>query len=251
MNKPTTPRYVVLVAAAFFLPAPSILAAEPGFTSCTRFFPGKTPRFAEERTRAVRELCFDAFAVLYSATSKTPVYAVEKLTREQLVDAQDEARTNRFYPEARLRATERAMLDDYKGSGFDRGHMAPAGDMPTAQAMAQSFSLANMVPQDPENNRGVWAKSVETATRKYVKRTGGPVFVFTGPVFSKHPRMIGDGQVWVPTYLYKLVYDPRANRAWVHWIENSEQSRETPPITYRELVHRTGIEFLPGIQPGS
>ncbi len=54
--------------------------------------------------------------------------------------------------------------------------MAPAGDMPTAQAMAQSFSLANMVPQASEHNRGVWAKSVEMATRNHVRRADGNVF---------------------------------------------------------------------------
>lgn len=129
--------------------------------------------------------------------------------------------------------------------------MAPAADMPTAQAMAQSFSLANMVPQSPENNRGVWAKSVEKATRKYVHRVGGPVFVFTGPVFPKRPQTIGSGHVWVPAYLYKLVYDPQANRAWAHRIKNRDHARGGKPISYRELVSRTGIEFLPGLQPRS
>lgn len=117
------------------------------------------------------------------AIRKTPIYAVERLSPDQLDDAKDEVRTNRFFPDARLRSSERAEIDDYKGSGFDRGHMAPAGDMPNAQAMAQSFSLANMVPQAPENNRGVWAKAVEKSTRYYVMRTRHTVYVFTGPAF--------------------------------------------------------------------
>ena len=98
----------------------------------------------------------------------------EELNRALVADA-DETRTNKFYADARLRSAERATLDDYKASGFDRGHLAPAGDMPTAQAMAQSFSLANMVPQAPEHTRGAWAKSVEMATRKYAGRASGNV----------------------------------------------------------------------------
>ena len=243
-------QYARLVAVSFLFLAPLAQAAGLGFQHCPQFFPAGTPRIPVESQQAVRELCFDAFAVLYSSTSKTPVYAVEKLTRRQLEDARDEVRTDRFYPEARLRSADRATLEDYKGSGFDRGHMAPAGDMPTPQAMAQSFSLANMVPQVPENNRGVWAKTVEKATRNYVQRTGGAVFVFTGPVFTKSPLTIGYGKVWIPSYLYKLIYDPQANRAWAHWIENTAQARGSRPISYRELVKRTGIEFLPGIQPG-
>jgi endonuclease G len=164
-----------------------------------------------------------------------------------------EKRTNKFFADARLRSAERATLEDYKRSGFDRGHMAPAGDMPTAQAMAQSFSLANMVPQAPEHNRGVWAKSVEAATRKYAARATGDVYVITGPVFvpsiAQSP-CIGAGQVRVPTYLFKLVYDKDRNRAWAFWQENSDATRASKPISYAELVKRTGIEFLPGVSPG-
>ena len=241
----------LLLAASLVLCTSATFAADAGFGSCPQFFPGKPPLVSEESRLAVRELCFDAFAVLYSGVSKTPVFAVERLTRDQLADARDERRTGRFFADARLRSKERATLDDYRGSGFDRGHMAPAADMQTAQAMAQSFSLANMVPQSPENNRGAWAKSVEKATRKYVQRTGGPVYVFTGPVFPIEPQTIGPGHVWVPQYLYKLVYDSKANRAWAHWIENSDHARGAKPISYRELVSRTGIEFLPGKHPGS
>lgn len=196
-----------------------------------------------------RALCYDAFAILHSGESKTPVYVAERLNKAAVADA-DEKRTNRFFPDARLRAAERATLGDYKGSGFDRGHMAPAGDMPTARAMAQSFSLANMVPQAPEHNRGVWAKSVEAATRNYAERATGDVYVITGPVFVPSiaaSAAIGPGQVRVPKYLFKLVYDEDKNRAWAHWHRNDEATQGARPITYGELVRRTGIEFLPAV----
>ncbi len=241
------------VTAAFFIPASTLFAASnaPGFKACPQFFPGAMPKVPNAGQLFARELCFDAFAVLHSGLRKTPIYTVEKLTAEQLQDAKDEVRTNRFFVDSRLPSVERATLDDYKGSGFDRGHMAPAGDMPTAQAMAQSFSLANMIPQAPENNRGVWAKAVEKATRQYVMRAGGPVYVFTGPYFGQEPQKIGVSHVWVPTYIYKLVYDPQVNRAWAYWIENRDDARGSKPISYEELVRRTGIELLPGAHPKS
>lgn len=235
-------------------PKPDAVAttAEPvnGFDKCRDFFPGQLPRVPDLQTRLPRDLCYDAFAILHSGHTKTPVFAVERLTVAQLQDAADEQRTNRFFADARLPQAERATLEDYKGSGYDRGHMAPAADMPTAQAMAQSFSLANMVPQAPENNRGVWA-DIEKATRQYVKRAKGPVYVYTGPVYgSSGAQVIGKGRVWVPSHLYKLVYDAGSNRAWAHWVENSNEARSSKPISYRELVQRTGIDFLPGLDPG-
>jgi endonuclease G len=136
-------------------------------------------------------------------------------------------------------------------NGYRVFHMAPAGDMPTAKAMAQSFSLANMVPQAPEHNRGTWAKSVEMATRKYVARADGDVYVITGPVFEPNiadSPSIGTGHVHVPKYL-KLVYDQSKNRAWAYWQLNDDATRGSKPISYTELVKRTGIEFLPGVYP--
>lgn len=247
-TRPHLKNFTRIAAALLLIGYAAIVQATSDFSTCLGLFAnGKPPVVASNP--ANRALCYDAFAVLHSGESKTPVFVAEKLNRASIADA-DEKRTNKFFADARLPSSQRATLEDYKGSGFDRGHMAPAGDMPTAQAMAQSFSLANMVPQAPELNRGVWAKAVEMATRKFAARATGDVYVITGPVFapsiSQSPS-IGVGQVRVPKYLYKLVYDQGGNRAWAYWLENNDSARGSKPISYAELVKRTGIQFLPGV----
>lgn len=94
------------------------------------------PRVNKSFQVAPRALCYQSFAVLYSGVAKPPIFVAEKLNQAQLEEAKGKKRTNRFFADVRLRKAERAELDDYKGSGFDRGHMAPAGDMPSARAMA-------------------------------------------------------------------------------------------------------------------
>ena len=220
-------------------------AANDNFNLCREVFAnGNPPVIRHQEALQPRALCFSAFAVLHSGRSRTPVYVAERLNNAVLLDARNNQRTNKFYADARLPRAERAELDDYRGSGFDRGHMAPAGDMATDESMAQSFSLANMVPQYSINNRKAWA-SIEKATRKYVMRAAGDVFVITGPVFDGTPPTIGADRVWVPQHLFKLVYDPSTNRSWVNWLDNADEARVAAPISYEELVRRTGIEFLP------
>lgn len=110
---------------------------------------------------------------------------------------------------------------------------------------SQSYALIFCLGQAPENNRGVWAKSVEKAVRKYVMRAQGDVYVITGPYYaggvSADPAM---QRVWVPSALYKLVYDASAKKAWAYWVENSNDARLNGTISYEELVKRTGIQFL-------
>ncbi|WP_137917178.1 DNA/RNA non-specific endonuclease [Hydrogenophaga sp. 2FB] len=219
------------------------------FGACADQFYGATlPSYpALERLQA-RALCFDGFAVLHSGVTKTPLYVAEVLTRSRIQQAKSEARTDVFFADARLPSRERASLDDYRGSGYDRGHMAPAADMDNAQSMAQSFSLANTAPQAAELNRNAWAK-VEIDTRRYVMRASGPVYVLTGPVFADaQPKTVGKGRVFVPTHFFKLVYDPAAGRAWAHWAENTDAARIGAPISYGELVKRTGVSWLPSFQ---
>ncbi len=214
------------------------------FAQCPQFFAnGRSPTVAPRPK--LRELCYEAFAILHSGESKTPVYVAQRLNRQSIEDA-DEKRASKFFADARLPRGERAELGDYTRSGYSRGHIAPAGDMPTPTAMAQSFSLANVVPQNIQHNSGAWAK-IERDTRRYVRRAKGDVFVITGPVFTPDSPRIGDNGVRVPNYLFKLVYDQQANRAWAHWQENREGEKVGRPISYQELVKRTGIKFLPGL----
>lgn len=238
------------IVATFLLSFATISSAAENFAACPQFFANAKPPVVAPRPTN-RALCYDAFAILHSGESKTAVFVAQKLNKALVEDA-DEKRKDRFFPDARLRSAERAELEDYKHSGWSRGHMAPAGDMPTAQAMAQSFSLANMVPQAAKHNGGAWAHSVEAATRKYAARATGDVYVITGPVFApsiSQSATIGPGKVRVPTYLFKLVYDQDMNKAWAHWHLNDDATRGSKPITYAELVKRTGINFLPGVNP--
>lgn len=204
--------------------------AASGFGACPQFFANGQPPVLRQQPLQ-RELCYDAFAVLHSGQTKTPVFVAQRLSRELVADA-DEKRTNKFFADARLPRAERAELEDYKRSGYSRGHMAPAGDMPTAGAMAQSFSLANMVPQAQKHNSGPWAK-IEKDTRKYASRAQGDVFVITGPVFLPGGEHVGDNRVAVPKFLFKLVFDVERNRAWAHWQENSDENQSLAPHQLR------------------
>ena len=219
-----------------------LLAAPLGhtadFAACPQHFPGLPPTVARPGKQVA--LCFEGFAVLYSGESKTPIYSVERLTRASVLAAQAVKRVDRFYPEARLPIAYRAQLEDYRGSGYDRGHMAPAGDMPTESAKAQSFSLANMVPQNPQLNQHAW-NQVEQATRKYVLRAPGDVFVFTGPFFGDRRATVGPGRVWVPSATWKLVYTPANGRAWAYWMENTAGPHSLEPIEHLEVMRRVGL----------
>ncbi|MGB7422338.1 MAG: DNA/RNA non-specific endonuclease [Comamonas sp.] len=222
----------------------ALLTPQPAsFAKCPQFFANGKPPAINPRP-LLRELCYEGFAVLHSGTTKTPVFVAQRLNRQSIEDA-DEKRAKRFFADARLPRAERAELDDYKKSGYSRGHMAPAGDMSTPTAMAQSFSLANVVPQNAQHNGGAWAK-IERDTRQYVRRAKGNVFVITGPVFANDAPQIGANRVKVPAYLYKLVYDATSQRAWAYWQQNREGETVSRPISYSELVKRTGIEFLSG-----
>jgi endonuclease G len=223
---------------------------EPSFEACTDQFPDNRPLQPAQvapRTMKPMSLCSDNFAVLYSQTSKTPLVVVERLSAGQLADAKGEERSDRFYADPRIPRSGRAELSDYRGQypAVDRGHQAPAADAPDQNAMAQTFALSNMVPQDPDNNRKAWNK-IENDVRKFTRRAKGNVYVFTGPLFDEGHDTIGENKVWKPTRLYKLVYDAASGRAWAYVVRNSEVQVERP-IDYPAFVKATGLRLLDGV----
>jgi endonuclease G len=219
---------------------------QASFDGCADLFPAAKPinMATVPATMKPLALCSDNFAVLYSQTSKTPLVVVERLNAAQLQDAKGEERTNQFYPDPRIPKSGRAELSDYRSQhpAVDRGHQSPAADAPNPNAMAQSFALSNMVPQDPTNNRKIWSK-VESDVRKFAKRADGNVFVFTGPLFDSGHTTIGDNKVWVPTRLFKLVYDASSKRAWAYVLPNAE-TRIERPMDYDAFVKSTGLKLL-------
>ncbi|WP_439856280.1 DNA/RNA non-specific endonuclease [Pseudomonas yamanorum] len=219
---------------------------QASFDGCADLFPAAQPinTATVPATLKPLALCSDNFAVLYSQTSKTPLVVVERLNARQLQDAKGEERTNQFYPDPRIPKGARAELSDYRGQhpAVDRGHQSPAADAPSTNAMAQSFALSNMVPQDPTNNRKIWSK-VEADVRKFAKRADGNVYVFTGPLFDPGYSTIGDNKVWVPTRLFKLVYDVSSTRAWAYVLPNAE-TRIQKPMDYDTFVKTTGLKLL-------
>jgi endonuclease G len=218
------------------------------FNGCMHIFPSRVIPQSLQKVDPrwnSRGLCSDNFAVLHSGLTKTPLVVVEKINKSSLLDAKGEERTDVFFPDPRLPASERSDLKDFAGSGMDRGHLAPAANQPHPNAMAQSFALSNIVPQNPENNRKIWSK-LEADTRKYAVRAKGDVFVFSGPIFLKGFQTVGRNKVWVPTHLFKLVHDSSSSKTWAHILPNTADAVIEKPISYDDFVKITGWELLQG-----
>ncbi|SDA34482.1 endonuclease G [Methylobacterium sp. UNC378MF] len=213
------------------------------------FADGRTPVLTNPKL-AVRAtpLCFEAFAVLHSGLTRTPLYAAEHLTRASVAAARAVARDDSFHEEARLPEDQRASLEDYVRSGFDRGHLAPAGDMPTMSAQAESFSLANIVPQNRVLNRGLWA-DIEEGTRRLTSRRGA-LFVVTGVIFSGDAVQQIKGGVLVPTHLFKAVYDPASGEAGAYLARNDD-SKDWRALSIDDLRREAGIDVFPGLPPAT
>lgn len=215
----------------------------PSAQACLdQFYQQKPPYLMRESLhKDSYPLCFNGFNVMYSGLSKTPLWVAEALTPARL--SQKIPREDSFHEETRVKAIHRATLADYRGSGYDRGHMAPNADMPNKAAQHDSFSLANMVPQAPKNNQQIW-RELEEATRAIVTKQKHDVYVVTGPAYtSKNLKKIGKG-VLVPTAVYKAIYIPKLGISGAYYAPN-DNSLKVEIMSICALEEQIGINLFP------
>ncbi len=186
------------------------------------------------------------YALSYSEIHEQAEWVAYELTREEAAGGVERSDDFREDP---LVSTGSATLADYRRSGFDRGHLAPAADMAwSEEAMRQSFFLSNMSPQTPAFNRGIW-RELEELVREWAIREGS-ILVVTGPVLTDGPfETIGPEGVSIPKRFYKVILDHRApERKAIGFLLANEGSSEplavfAVPIDRVEAV--TGLDFFP------
>ncbi|MBO5865593.1 MAG: DNA/RNA non-specific endonuclease [Bacteroidaceae bacterium] len=185
------------------------------------------------------------YTVSYNEQRRNPNWVAYELTSKE-VDGK-EPRGNKFIPDPAVIGRQ-AVDDDYKHSGWDRGHLAPAADMKwSEQAMDESFYLSNISPQDGNLNRGVW-KSIEELTRDNAHRYG-EILVVTGPVFTSKEGLgcIGENRVLIPNAFYKvlLAYD-NGYTGIGFYCENvaGKKKLQTYAKSIDEIEEITGIDFF-------
>ena len=220
-----------------------LLPVSGGNSGCLKQFYRDVPPILnrESLKKDSYALCFNGFNVMYSGVSKTPLWSAEYLTPERL--SIKIKREDNFHEETRVQQAHRALLTDYRGSGYDRGHMAPNGDMSSGGAQYDSFSLVNMVPQSPKNNQEVWRK-LEEAVRAIVTKQHRDAYVVTGPVFEgKRLKTIGQGVI-VPTAVYKAVYLPKQGISGAYYAPNND-SQQVKVVSICYLEEKLGINLFP------
>lgn len=232
----------VPILASIILVAPIANAVD--FSQCEQYFyNGMYPEFSNAKlSNNTQSLCFDGFAVMYSGVSRTPLWSAEYLTRKRLNDAKKMNREDSYHEENRLPESMRTKLSDYSGSGYDRGSLAPNGDMANRSQQYDSFSLANIAPQSPRNSRYVW-RNIESATR-YLTQQYGEIYTVTGVAFTTKKLARLNNRVLVPSHFFKAIYIPATNQAGVYYAPNDEfESIEI--ISLDELIAQTGIDVMP------
>lgn len=190
------------------------------------------------------------YTVSYNSDLKIPNWVAWKLTKQRLNGKAK--RTDEFLPDPDLPVSARSLDSDYSGSRYDRGHMAPAGDMKWDKlAMAESFYLSNMCPQASNLNRGDW-RILEEKCRDWARR-GEDFYIVCGPVLKegvKHKR-IGRNKVTVPEGFFKVLLvlgDKERAVGFLYPNDDCEADLSTYAVSVDSVEAVTGIDFYASLE---
>ena len=185
------------------------------------------------------------YTLAYDAKNKTPQWVAWELTDKETRGKEE--RTNDFQPDPEVIGTK-VVTYDYSGSGYDRGHMAPAGDMKwSKQAMQESFYMTNICPQDHNLNTEDW-NDLEMKSREWARRYG-KVHIVCGPIYKGiRNEYIGEHRVKVPDAFFKviLIDDARKSYALGFLFENKAGERPLKEylVSVDEIERITGMDFF-------
>lgn len=190
-----------------------------------------------------QELCRTNYAVIHSCSKKNPIAVMEHITPQAI--SGPATRRDDFREDPAVHAQCRSRLQDYAGNAYDRGHMsAAAGNTQNDTIMSESFYLSNMVPQVPNNNRGIW-RILEMQIRDQVAQTGQSLHVISGAIFAPGHATIGQG-VGVPTHLYKVIINRQTGNATAYLMPNAALPVADLPkyrTTVQAVEQATGMRF--------
>ena len=187
---------------------------------------------------------YDAFDVHFNSERSIANCALYELVNNELYGTVE--RGNEFTADPGVKGCP--LPEDYAGSGFDRGHLVPAGDLKwNGTAMRQSFLMTNVGPMHKALNEGGWAK-LEEKVREWTARDSA-LLVFTGPVVSDSDTTLASGRVKVPSAYYKVILAPcvRPMRviAFIYPNGHSGGRLQQYAVSVDEVERRTGLDFFP------
>ena len=229
-------------------PEKKITKAVPSGTSSKSF---KLPVNAEIPRLQVKQkeqvVKHEGYTVSYNSDYRIANWVAYELTAAE-AKSKKTNRSNKFVPDPMVKGAS-ATNEDYTRTGYDRGHLAPAGDMKwSAKAMRESFYFSNICSQKPGLNRGIW-KDLEEQCRLWAM-DNRMLLIVTGPVISDDLKRMGKNKVAVPALFYKVICTIANNKpeGIAFLFENSDYrdiSLESVAIPIDSVEKVTGIDFFP------
>lgn len=187
---------------------------------------------------------YDGFRLSFNADKHVPNWVAWELTADETQG--DVKRENKFYSDPAVKGCPETY--DYSYSGYDRGHMCPAGDMKWSRdAMHHTFSLANICPQAKTLNTGTWMR-LEEKCRTWAKADSA-IIVICGPVLTDNLReAIGDTRVAVPERFFKVVLAPYATpMRGIGFLMNNgkvDGGMQQTAVSIDDVERATGLDFF-------